>query len=394
MADRTSPAEPQPDHAEIPVTAMATDGRGVGRSDDGKVVFVSGALPGETVRAVVTEEKASWRSALAVEVLEESPDRLAPPCPRLAEGCGGCQWQHVALPAQQRMKETLIADSLTRLGRVDPPGPVATVELPAWQFRTSFRAGVTGGRAALRHSRSHELVPIEGCLIAHPAAGELLAGRRYDGAEQVTVRVGATGERLAATTPRVAATVPGGVRRDRYHELVAGQRWRVSAGSFFQSRSDGAEALARLVAEAADGLGRPGRAVDLYSGVGLFAGVLAGRGWTVQAVEGARSSAADARANLGPLGVKVEHRDVNRWEPAAADLVVADPSRSGLGRGGVRAVSGTGAARVVLISCDVASLGRDGGLLAEAGYRPASVTAVDMFPHSFHIEAVTVFDRR
>ena len=394
MPDPHLTAGPPADGEQLQVTSVATDGRGVGRAADGKVVFVDGALPGETVRAAPVDERASWRSARATGIIDPSPDRVTPPCPRLAEGCGGCQWQHIDIGAQRRLKEGLIAESLQRLGHIDLPGPVTTAELPEWRFRTSFRAGVSDGRAALRHSRSHDLVPIEGCLIAHPDLAELLAGDRYRGADEVTVRTGGTGERLVTTAPPVDAAVPAGVRADRYHERVAGRTWQVSAGAFFQSRTDGAEELARLVGEAADGWGDPGRAVDLYSGVGVFAGVLADRGWTVRAVEGSRRSAADGRANLRDAAVTVEHRDVNRWAPVEADLVVADPSRAGLGRGGVRAVTGTGAGRVILISCDVASLGRDAGLLAGAGYRMASVTAVDMFPHSFHIEAVSVFDRR
>ncbi len=148
-----------------------------------------------------------------------------------------------------------------------------------------------------------------------------------------------------------------------------------------------------MVGAAADEVGTAATAVDLYSGVGLFAGVLAARGWRVTAVEGSRSAVADAEVNLAGTGADVVGADVTRWRPTPADLVVADPSRIGLGRQGVEVVAGTGARRLVLISCDAASLGRDAALLAAAGYVLRAVTVVDLFPHTFRVEAVTVYDR-
>ena len=152
------------------------------------------------------------------------------------------------------------------------------------------------------------------------------------------------------------------------HEEAAGQRWRISADSFFQSRADGVDELARIAGAAADELGGATTALDLYSGVGVFAGVLAARGWSVTAVESSKSAVQDARMNLRASGAGVVAADVTEWEPTAADLVVADPSRNGLGRGGVDAVAGSGARRLVLVSCDAASLGRDVGLLRGAGF--------------------------
>jgi 23S rRNA (uracil1939-C5)-methyltransferase len=150
--------------------------------------------------------------------------------------------------------------------------------------------------------------------------------------------------------------------------------------------------LADLVVSSASDV-EPTVAVDLYSGVGVFAGVLAARGWSVTAVEGSATAVRDAEANLAGLGVRVVRADVTRWPPQPAALVVADPSRAGLGSQGVSVVTGTGAVRVVLISCDAASLARDATLLRSNGYSLTSVTPVDLFPHTFHVEVVSVFDR-
>lgn len=382
----------------LTTTAMATDGRAVARSRSGKVVFVEGALPGETVTVEVLSDHSRYSSARAREVLSAAPERTAPPCPHFADGCGGCQWQHITADGQQRLKAGMIEQALLRIGRLTGFELAPTVTLQPWEWRTTIRAGVVDGQASLRRGRSHDLVPIGGCLVAHPLLTPLLSGNRYPGAKSVVMRCGArTGERLVAVAPAGSAVeLPDDVLTDHFHEQAAGRLWRVSAKSFFQGRPDGADALASLVREAARdvrGSGPALRAVDAYTGVGVFAGVLADEGYTVVAVEGSRSSVSDARANLAGLPAEVVHADVTRWRPSPAGLVVADPSRAGLGRDGARVIAGTDAARVILISCDVASLGRDAGLLVRSGYRLSSVTPVDMFPQTWHVEVVSVFDR-
>jgi tRNA/tmRNA/rRNA uracil-C5-methylase (TrmA/RlmC/RlmD family) len=188
-------------------------------------------------------------------------------------------------------------------------------------------------------------------------------------------------------------TVPDDVRSDHVHEVAAGRSWQISAESFFQTRADGVDALVAVVGAAAGELGDVTTAVDLYSGVGVFAGALAESGWSVTAVESSRSAVGDARVNLAGLDVDVVRGDVTTRTPAHADLVIADPNRAGLGRTGVAVVVATAATRAVLVSCDAASLGRDAGLLREAGYNLTAVTPVDLFPHTAHVEVVSVFDR-
>ena len=372
---------------------MAAGGDAIARDASGRVVFVTGALPGERVSAALVDERRDYARAHVVDVLDASPDRVDPPCPELAKGCGGCQWQHVTVAGQRRLKAEIVQDALRRIGRLDGPDPEPTVELAPDGYRTTVRAAVVGGRAGYRRAASHEVVPVDSCLVAHPLVADLLVTGRFPGASEVVLRAGArTGERLAAPDPATAPIeVPADVRRDHLHEVVAGRHWRVSADSFFQSSPEGADALAALVMDAAPA--SPGTAVDLFSGVGLFAGVLAGRGWTVTAVESSRAAIADARVNLRNEQATVVRADVNRWEATPADLVVADPSRTGLNRRGVAVVVASGATRVVLVSCDAAAFGRDAGLLVAAGYQLRSYTPVDLFPHTAHVEVVSVYDR-
>jgi 23S rRNA (uracil1939-C5)-methyltransferase len=394
---------------EVVVSGVAAGGDGVGRLADGRAVFVRGALPGERVRLAVTEEKKRFARATLVEVLEAAPERVGPPCAQVAAGCGGCDWQHVDPAAQRRLKAGIVTDALRRIGRLEPPEPDPGPELAPDGWRTTVRAVVDpAGRAGFRLHHAHDPLAVGegGCLVAHPLVDEILKDGLFPPpVREVTVRAGAaTGERLVLCAPAAGdSRVPEGValvgadqlaagHRAWIHEVVAGRRWRISAESFFQGRPDGAGALVDAVVAAVGDAAVPGATVaDLYSGVGLFAGVLGERtGGRVLAVESNHSAVADARINLADLGgARVVRSDVRRWHPSAADVVVADPSRQGLGAEVVPRIAATGAAALALVSCDPGALGRDAGLLAAGGWELASVRLVDLFPHTAHVEVVT-----
>ncbi|MGQ0616570.1 MAG: class I SAM-dependent RNA methyltransferase [Acidimicrobiia bacterium] len=415
MASPRSPQRPDrgeaqlasSDDLEVTVERVVAGGDGLAHDPEGRVVFVPGALPGERARVRVVAEKKSFARAHLVAVVEAAPERVAPPCPRVADGCGGCTWQHVDAEAQRRLKAGIVADALRRIGRVGPPPIGLGPALPAFGFRTTVRCLIEGGRAAFRHHRGHDPVVAGRCLVAHPLIDELVADGRFDGCTEVTLRCGAaTGDRLVVAEPgaagvRVPADVVvvagGSADHATFHDVVAGRRWRISAGSFFQTRTDGAEALVGAVRAAVGAaLTAQPTVVDLYAGVGLFAGTLgpalgAGR---VVAVESNPAAAADAAHNLADLDATVVAADVRRWRPVRADVVVADPPRSGLGAAGADIVAATGAGRVVLVSCDPASLGRDTALLAQRGFDLVGVSLVDLFPHTAHVETVASYAAR
>jgi tRNA/tmRNA/rRNA uracil-C5-methylase (TrmA/RlmC/RlmD family) len=378
---------------EVTTVGIARDGNAVARDKTGRTIFVSGALPGERVRIELSSDRRRFARGSVVALIEPSPHRVVPRCPEVSNGCGACPWQHITVPMQGELKAEIVKSSIERAG-VPCPTP-AQVSLAPWGFRTTIRASVKDGRAGFLRPRSHEVVPVANCLIAHPLLVDLLVDVRYPGAKEVLLRCGArTGERMAAMTPsKLKPNLPDDVLSDHFHEHAAGRPWRISPRSFFQSRPDGADALAHLVEVAADELGSCSTAIDLYSGVGLFAGVLASKGWSVTAVEGSYNAAQDAQVNLRGLPVEVVRADVTRWQPCRAELVVADPSRQGLGKLGVDVVAATGARRVVLVSCDALSLGQDAALLQGSGYTLSKVTCVDLFSHTFRVEVVSVFDR-
>ena len=388
---------------QVSIERFATGGEGVGRLDDGKVVFVSGAVPGDDVVVEITEEKKRHARGRAAEVVTAGADRVGAPCAHVAEGCGGCDWQHVAVVTQLQHKAAIVTDALQRIGRLGGEAvAVADTEvLPATDYRATVRAAVVDGRAGFRQRRSHDPLMIDACLTAHPLVEELLVEGRFGDATEVTLRAGVrTGERLVLTDGKPSrVTVPDGVTvvgadgDGHLTEEVESRRWRISAQSFFQNRPDGADRLVALVRDIVAGAD-DGALVDLYAGVGLFAGSVAGDR-AVTAVEVAASSIKDAQHNLRnlPVAPSIVESRVEQWPATPAAVVVADPARSGLAAAGVKKVGATGATTLALVSCDAGSLGRDAGLLVEDGWRWERSTVVDMFPMTSHVEVVTSFSR-
>lgn len=374
---------------EVTVERMAHGGSAVGRID-GQVVFVRGAIPGETVRAEVvrTGRRGRFLEADTVEVLEPSPDRVRPPC-RLADVCGGCDWQHIAVPRQRQLKAEVLADQLNRLGGVDVPvtvQPAGDTAGLGWRTRMRFAATPQAGWG-LRRQRSHQVVPVDSCPIATADLDHELSG----------APAARSGQELVVVSQDHGAAlqvIPDGPPVTVTH-TVAGRTWQMPATGFWQAHVNAPALLSSAVAphvrEAAHWW-------DLYCGVGLFAGTLAAPGQAVTAVEGDTTAAATAMTCLADLpDVRVVCADVRTWltHPATSrpDVVVLDPPRAGAGAAVCSSLSGTTAARLVYVSCDPAALARDTRTLIADGWGLSSVAGIDLFPMSHHVESIAVFDR-
>jgi tRNA/tmRNA/rRNA uracil-C5-methylase (TrmA/RlmC/RlmD family) len=388
---------------ELEVGAIAHGGHCVARCGDGRVVFVRHALPGELVRAVVTEERRGYLRADAVEVLSASRDRVTPPCPWAGpDRCGGCDFQHVSPSAQLALKAAVVREQLERLGGL-PAAELDALDISVRSvgeplgWRTRIRYTVDGtGRAGLLKHRSHEVVPIDWCRIAHPGVRDApVLGAEWPDLDSVEVAASATGEvSVTGSRGRASVLISG---PSRVHERAGGREWSVPAASFWQVHPAAADTLASVVVELLEPR-RSERAWDLYGGVGLFAAALApaldstGR---VTVVEADPSAAAAARRNLRDLTtVTVLRSDVDRalanprWR--SVDLVVLDPPRSGAGADVVRAIADRRPRAVAYVACDPAALARDVRTFAELGYRLAALRAYDLFPMSHHVECVAL----
>jgi tRNA/tmRNA/rRNA uracil-C5-methylase (TrmA/RlmC/RlmD family) len=441
---------------ELAVSDVAHGGWCVARQPGGRVVFVRHALPGERVRARITGTTARFARAEAVEILQASPDRVEPPCPHARpDGCGGCDWQHATPEAQRRLKAEVVRQQLRRIAGLDreitvEPLPGDTAGL-GWRTRVRLSVGPGGAAGLLKH-RSHEVIEVGACPLAHPLAPVTgITGQRWPQVSSLEVTVSpGSGERAAIVTPaarrrrtagggpgagtttppaaRAAAMLAGladtvlasgrGGRltalrgRGYLHQHAAGRAWRVGPGTFWQVHPGAADALTAAVLEAL----RPAAgdvALDLFCGAGLFAGALAGAvgpGGAVIGVEADRGAVRDARHNLRRLPwARIHHGDVaavlaRETGPAGgAGLAVLDPPRAGAGRAVIerllgpprpagRGPGGRGPGgrlrRVAYVSCDPATLARDIAVFGELGWQLAGLRAFDAFPMTHHVECV------
>jgi tRNA/tmRNA/rRNA uracil-C5-methylase (TrmA/RlmC/RlmD family) len=403
---------------ELVTGAIAAGGGCVARGADGRVVFVRHSLPGERVMARVTSETTSFLRADAVEILEASADRVDPPCPHAGPGrCGGCDWQHVSLPAQRVLKASLVSEQLSRLAGLDWEVEVEEVAGASdglgWRTRVRFAVD-RSGRTGLRHHRSRDIEAIETCPIATSGVNEVGVGRAlWRGAHHLEVAAGPdggaamvsveTGRRRLAGKPKVhAGLVVNGKtvkRPDRVRFTVGDNRFEVSAGVFWQVHVGAAVTLTACVL---DGL-QPQvgeRIADLYSGAGLFTVPLAqavGPKGSVVAVERSGRSCSDAMHNAEGLHhVELVRSDVSAdlvtEDLGNPDVVVLDPAREGAGLSVMGALAGLRPAprAIAYVSCDPASFARDLRVMVDAGWSMASLRAFDCFPMTEHVELVGI----
>ena len=413
---------------------MAHGGHCVARLD-GRVIFVRHALPGELVRARITEggEGARFLRADAVEILRASPDRVAPACAYAGPGrCGGCDWQHATPEAQRGLKTAVVHEQMSRLAHLEVD--VVVEALPGRAdglgWRSRVQHGVDAeGRLGYRRHRSHEVIAVDECPISQDEvlrAGHL--ARRWPGVAEIEVTAAGPDQRLVVVTP-----VAGARRRTTLPDVdasvavvapsesanpltrVHGRTWvsetvvvgdwtrefRITGAGFWQVHR---AAASTLVATVLDQLNpQPGeRALDLYCGVGLFAAAVADRvgpRGEVAAVEADTRAVADARRNLHDLPwVRLHQGSVARalatvvegMRAGGVDIVVLDPPRSGAGRVVVEALCAAGPRAICYVACDPAALARDVRTAAEHGYQVSGLRAFDAFPMTHHIECVAL----
>jgi tRNA/tmRNA/rRNA uracil-C5-methylase (TrmA/RlmC/RlmD family) len=405
---------------ELEVGAIAAGGGCVARAPDGKVVFVRHCLPGERVRARVTASTSSYLRADAVEILSRSADRVEAPCPHAGPGrCGGCDFQHVEIGAQRRLKAFRIAEQLTRLAGMDRPVDVEAVpgDSAGLGYRTRVRVAVDGrGAVGFRRHRSHRMEYVHDCPIASPA---VTATGAFDvlwpGATEVEVVTGsAPSEAMVSITPRgrsaprlpdlgTGVVVGGKIRHPpgAVHAAVDGRTYRVSPGVFWQVHTGAATVLLRAVLDLA-GPCEGASVVDLYAGAGLFSVALAqaaGPSGSVLAVERDRRACADARHNGATFpSLRVLEGEVTPAVVESAlgrpDLVVLDPAREGAGIPVMRALAAHAPTlrTLIYVSCDPSSFGRDVRVLLDEGWRATGLRAFDIFPMTEHVELVAAFE--
>ncbi len=430
------------DSATAAVESLSHDGRGVARLG-GKVVFIEGALPGETVRFRVQRRRKSYDSAQLLEVLAASPDRVTPPCPHFGV-CGGCSLQHLHAPAQLLAKQRQLADNLARIGKVEPAAWLAPLTGPAWGYRRRARLGVRlvpkkgGVLVGFRERRRSFITPLTQCPVLDPRLAALLpALRELVGALSCPERIpqieAAAGDdatalvvrhlvplsdtdraRLRAFAVRHGVQLllqPGGpesivalepaLPRPLSYRLAAHDTLiEFGPADFVQIN---AQVNAQMVTQALALLApQPGEQVlDLFCGLGNFTLPLARRCARVLGIEAEAAAVVAARANAARNGItNAEFRVANLYDETApeppwgayrADKLLLDPPRTGAMQA-IKQLHAPLPQRLVYVSCNPATLARDAGYLVHVlGYRLASAGVLDMFPHTSHVESMALF---
>ena len=393
--------------------------------DEGRVVFVHYALPGEVVRAEPWGKRGGAAFARAVEVVEPSPDRTEPACPHFGV-CGGCQWQHATYPRQLALKLEVVREVWERAGlRLPPDTPILGMEDP-WRYRVrgEFEAAYGSGRLELgfHRLRSHAVLPVGTCpihderiertMLAVREAGQELGIRGLTGLH-VTVEPQGPGvlwqarfqrraerAQVPALAGRLAELLPDLVLLDDSMSLDFWDlRFRVRSDTFIQTNYRQMLVLYHLVLDMLEP-GPADRVLDCYSGIGTISLAVARRAGAVTAVE--ESAAA---VQLGRLAARINEVSGARFvagkvEDVLADLrlgeheaAVLDPPRAGCEPGAIAELLRLSPERLVYVSCEPSTHARDVARLVQGGYRVRRAALVDLFPHTYHVESVALLER-
>ncbi len=399
---------------ELSLSGLAYGGEAFGRDHDGRMIFVPFALPDELVRVEIVEEHKRWARAHLLEVLEASTSRTEPRCSHFHE-CGGCHYQHIPYDLQIEYKREILRDQFKRIGGFEDANIESMIPSPnPWNYRNRVRFSLTkdGALGFVEHSGS-QVFKISEChlpdleILDTMATIDLPATATMSAIE---VRTGFEGERMlifhGEDDPNIEISVeqPDSIvwLGNTGTKVLAGENYilmkvhdryfRVSSKAFFQVNTSQINRLVDLVIQRLNP--KPDELIfDLYAGVGLFSAFIAERGSRLVAVEESPSSCLDFEHNLNEFEDVVLYEDAVegalRANHERPDSVVLDPPRSGLSRDALDAVVELKPERIIYVSCDPATLARDGQRLKRANYNLDTVTPIDLFPQTYHIESVS-----
>ena len=419
---------------EITLTTLTYGGDAMGRQPDpetgtgGRAVFVPFGLPGEQVRVRLTEQKQNFARGEIVEIIQASPERITPKCKHFGI-CGGCHYQHLPYPKQLIAKADILRDQLTRIGKIqNPPVAPMTASPGEWNYRNHMQFHLTeDGKIGFVNAAGNEVIPISECHLPETSIQAVWPELQFESGmdiERVSLRAGVDDDLmllLESDSPEPPELeLEAGISVAHLYEehalvmagndhllmRVLGRDFKVSAPSFFQTNTAMAEKmvehlLSALTVTAEDTL------LDLYCGVGLFSAFFASRAGRVIGIESSPSACEDFVANLDefenvelyegeaeqilPSPVGQSHTDGGASVGNLSHIIV-DPPRAGLDRRVLDTVVELKPRVIAYVSCDPSTLARDAKRLLEAGYVLKQVTPFDLFPQTYHIESISLFE--
>ncbi len=398
--------------AEVKIEKWVYGGAGLGRVE-GQVTLVPFVLPGEEVKVEAVKSRAGLVEARAVEWTARSEDRIDPLCGYF-EKCGGCHYQMAPYEFQLKQKVEIVREVFRRVGKMEAPDQIDVVAGEPWGYRNRSQFHFKGHVLGYKAAGTDKVVDVDNCPISAPAINEALKKLRalrrdkhfprflkevelFTNGERTMVNVLQTEQDRGVAKgffEWVAKEIPGAADGALEYK-AAGETFRVSHKSFFQVNRFLVDAMAQKALEGAEGE----NALDLYAGVGLFTIPLARRFKKVTGVESDGSAARDLEFNASQASLSVEALRLQSEQylegcEKAPDFVLADPPRTGLGKGVVKHLARLRPENITLVSCDPATLARDVASLAEAGYKTTHLTLIDLFPQTYHVESILRLKRQ
>jgi 23S rRNA (uracil1939-C5)-methyltransferase len=424
----------------LTLESIAHGGEAIGRHA-GKTVFVPYAIPGEGVLIELVEERERWVRGRLVEVLEPSPDRVAPPCPYFGpDKCGGCQWQHIAYERQAELKQEIVADQLRRLGHLaqpnvadiialaDPESEGEEIRFLDYGYRNRIDFAVAAGademKTALRRADGRSLIPVDFCLLVNDRIDQLHAAldltlpeltgvtiRASMNTEEALVVFDSSGAAEGETGPEIEIDLPAAVAlrsgktirpligQPQLTDEARGITYQLSPNSYYPPNTEGAAALVDAVLSYA--AVKPDETViDAYCGVGLFSIPLADAGARVIGMESNEATCEDFAVNAGAReNIELHEGAVEQILPALlsagqrADVVVLDPPHTGAGPEVLRQLADLGPSRLIYVASDPATLARDAIHLTALGFRLVEAQPIDLQPQTFRVDSVALWRR-
>ena len=381
---------------ELVIGPIAHGGHFVARHN-GQVIFVRHGITNELVKIKITAVSSKIAHADVIEVLTAAPSRVSAPC-QYAGKCGGCDFQHIDLATQRKLKAEIIKEQFMRIGKIDLSLPGFNLEVievePSdglhWRTRMDFAVS-PDGKIGFFGARSNEVVEISQCLIADERMNvSELAARSWKSDARVEVAVSSTSE---VSVMRSGRSISGPTQ---IVEQVGGNSFKISPEAFWQSHKSAPVTLVKA-ALAQLGVKSNDHVCDLYSGVGLFAAAILkelGEQGFITLIESDKSAVADSRrVFLNKSNVKILQGLVAQQLPIVkrADLILLDPPRTGAGEVVIKQLIKLKPRKIVYVACDPAALARDSKTLIDAGYKLDHISAYDLFPMTQHIECVAGF---
>lgn len=388
------------DEITVSIEKLIYGGEGLARYQ-GAVIFVPASAPGDQLQVrIISQERSLYRATL-IKVLEAGAARRTPPCPYVGS-CGGCQLQHLNYEAQLKAKAAFISEALRRVGRIDWPEPVEVQHAAEWAYRSRVQFKLDRSQQPLQIGfyklGSHEVCDVENCQILLPSLNQALQQLRAAEPTLFDSKVPYSKLDIVAGDEGLAANQAVGLPQVGVQQKILGINYSFDPNCFFQVNRLMLQNLVETVITGHKG----GIALDLYAGVGLFALQLARNYQHVIATEVNAQASYWARQNIKDSGLSnVEYYALSteRWlsqyarKTKGVELVVLDPPRVGITRKALTQIVSMNPREIVYVSCDPNTLARDLRILLDSGYKLVSVTGLDLFPQTYHIETVAKLQR-